>query len=74
MSVMDLSLTFFNTSCGIYSIPKESKYADYFYQLIIKFSVFLYFFVSGFIIFAPSFILDKLFHKKISFNLGLQLK
>ena len=33
LSVIDLSLAFFNTFCGAYSIPKESKYTAVFLSI-----------------------------------------
>ena len=33
LPVIDLSLAFFNTFCGIYSIPKESKYTAVFLSI-----------------------------------------
>ena len=63
--VIYLSLILFNISCGIYSIPKESKYTAVF-QLMNKETqcVPLLFLSSRFLIYAPSFIVGKLFLEK----------
>ena len=61
----------FNTSCGIYSIPKQSKYA------VVSLSINnetqcvpLLILSSRFMAYAESFILDKLFLEKAPLNLG----
>ena len=59
--VIDLSWILFNTSWGIYSIPKESKYT----ALILSINnetqyVALLFLSSTFMTYAPSFIPGKL--------------
>ena len=67
--VTDLSLILFHTSCGIFSIPKESKYTAVF--LSINNETFpLLFLPSRFMTYAPSFILDKLFLEETPLNLG----
>ena len=65
MWVINLSLIFFNTSWGIYSIPKESKYTAVLLSLNDK---------TQCITVAPSFILDKLFPEKTPLNLDSYLK
>ena len=70
-----LSLIFLNTSRGIYSIPKESKYTALFLSIINETQRFPLIFSSWrFITYTPSFILGKLFLEKTPLNLGLLLK
>ena len=59
--VIDLSLILPNTSFWIYSIPKESKYTDDFYQQMMKANVFHI--ISSFCSF-DSF--PQNFHEKLS--------
>ena len=73
--VIDVSLILFNTSRGIYWIPKESEYTS------VLLSVNngtqcdpLLFLLSRFLTCAPSFILGKLFLQKTLLNLGSYLK
>ena len=60
-----------NNSCGIYSIPKESKYTAVYLsvnnetQCVPSFLLLLIFLTC-----TPSFIHDKLFLNKIPLNLG----
>ena len=69
--VIDLSLILFNTSWGIYSIPKESKYTALFMSINDENQcVPLLFLSSKFMTYAPSFILGKLFLNKTPLNLG----
>ena len=61
----------FNTSCGIYSIPKESKYTAVFLSINNETPyVPLLFWPSRFITYGASFILHKLFLEKTPLNLG----
>ena len=70
--VMDLPLTLFNTSCGIYSIPKESKYTATFLSINNEAQcVPLLCLSSRFMTYAPSFILGKLSLEKTPLDLGL---
>ena len=70
-----MSLILFNISCGIYSIPKESKYAAVFLSINNETQwVSLLYLPSRFMIYAPSFILGKLPLEKTPLNLGLLLK
>ena len=69
--VIELSLILFNTSCGIYSIPKESNYTAKFLSINSETQcVPLLFLSSIFIIYDLSFILGKLFLEKTQLNLG----
>ena len=73
--VMDLSSTLFNTSCGKYSILKESKYAVVFLPIdnetrCVSFNLF----TSRLITYNPSPILDKLSLKITPLSLGSLLK
>ena len=69
--VINLSLILFNTSWGIYSIPKESKYTAKFLSINNEIQCApLLFLSSGFMTYVPSFILGKLFLKKMPLNLG----
>ena len=64
MSV-DLSLILFNTSGGMHSIAKQSKYTAVFLPINNKTQcVPLLILLSKFITYAPSLILDKLFLEK----------
>ena len=75
LSVIDLSLILFNTTCGIYSIAKESKYTAVFVLLINKTQcVSLLCLSSRFMTYAPSFLLGKLILQKPLLNLGCWLK
>ena len=72
MRVIDLSLILVNTSRGIYSIPKESKYIASFLSINNETQcVPLLYLSSRFMTFAPSFVLGKLFLEKTPLNLGL---
>ena len=63
--VIYLSLILFNTSCGIYSIPKESKYTAVFQSMNKETQcVPLLFLSPRFLIYAPSFVVGKLFLEK----------
>ena len=71
LCVIDLSLILFNTSCGIYSIPKESKYTAVFLSINnATYCTPLLFLSSIFMTYPPSFILDKLFLEKTQLNLN----
>ena len=60
----------FNTSGGIYSIPKESKYKTTFLSINTQMQcAFLLFLSLRFITHTSSFILGKLFLEKTPFNL-----
>ena len=62
MWITDLSLILFNTSKGIYLIPKESKDAAVFLSINNETQcVPLLFLLSRYITYAPSFVLGKLF-------------
>ena len=69
---MDLALILLNTSCGIYSIPKESKYTAVF--LLIKSNeiqcVSLLCLSSRFMAYVPSFVRGKFSLEKTPLNLG----
>ena len=72
---MDLSLISLNTSCGIYSLPKESKYTALFLSVNNETRcVALLCLSSRFMTYTPSFILGKLSLEKAPLNLGLLLK
>ena len=63
--VIDLALTLSNTSCGMYSIPEESKYTTLFLSMNTKTQcVFLIYLSLRFMTYAPSIILSKLSLKK----------
>ena len=69
--VIDLSLILFNTSWGIYSIPKESKYAAVFLSINNETQcVPLLCLSSRFMTYAPSFNLGKSSLEKTPLNLG----
>ena len=69
--MIDLFLILFNTSQGIYSILKESKYTAKLLSIYNETQCdFLLFLSSKFITYAPSFILGKLFLEKIPLNPG----
>ena len=64
----------FNTSSGIYSIPKE-KYTTAFLSISNETQCVPLLFLSlRFVTYSPSFILGKLFLEKTSLNLGSYLK
>ena len=68
---MNLSLILFNTSGGIYSISKESKYTAVFLLINNETQCVTLLFLSlRLMIYAPSFILGKLFLEKKPLNLG----
>ena len=72
LRVIDLSLILVNTSRGIYSIPKESKYIARFLSINNETQCVPLLYLSlRFMTFAPSFILGKLFLEKTPLNLGL---
>ena len=72
LCVMDLFLILFNSSSGIYSLPKESKYADIFLSINNETQCNILLFLSTiFMTYTPSFILDKLSLEKTPLNLGL---
>ena len=61
----------FNTSWGIYSVPKQSKYTATFLSINNETQcVSLLCLSSRFMIFAPTFTLGKLSLEKTSLNLG----
>ena len=69
--VIDLSLIMFDTSWGIYSIPKESKYTPAFMSINNEARcILLPFLSSRFMTYAPSFILGKLFFEEAPLFLG----
>ena len=69
MWVIDLSLTLFNTSWEILSVPKDSSYTAVFLSINDEIQcVPLLFFI--FMAYDPSFILSKLFLEKKPLNLG----
>ena len=75
MWVIDLFLILFNTSWGIYSLPKESKYTAKFLSINNETQCMsLLFLSSRFITYAAFFIQDKLFLEKSPLNLGSALK
>ena len=75
LRVIDLFLISFNTSWGIYSIPKESKYRVVFLAINNKTQyVPLLFLSSRFVTYAPYFIISKLIFEKTLLNLGSWLK
>ena len=64
-------INLFNTSRGIYSIPKESKYTAVFLLINNETQcVPLIFLTLSFMSYAPSFILGKFFLEKTPLNLG----
>ena len=69
--MIDLFLILFNTSCGIYSIPKESKYTVVFLSINKETQcVPLLYLLSRFMTYTPSFIQGKLPLEKTPLNLG----
>ena len=75
LRVIDLSLILFNSSWGIYSIPKESNYKAVLLSITNETQgVDLLCLSLRFMTFALSFILDKLPFKKTPLNLGSYLK
>ena len=73
--VIDLPLILFNTSRGIYAIPKETKHKSIFRSVKNETqSVPLLFLLLRFMTYAPSFIRDKLFLGKMQLNLDSYLK
>ena len=70
--VSDLPSIFVNISCGIYSIPRESKYTAVSQSINHEIqSVPLLCLSSIFITYAPSFILGKLSLEKTTLNVRL---
>ena len=67
--LIDLSLTLFNTSWRIYSIPKKSKYTAKLLSINNETQRVPLLFLS-----SRSFVLGKLFLKKVPLNLGPYLK
>ena len=75
MCVIYFFLILFHTSCGIYSIPKESNYTAAFLSINSKNQCVLLLFLSlRFMTYAPSFVLGKLYLEKTPLNLGSKLK
>ena len=75
LQVIDLSLILFNTSWGIYSIPKESKYTTVFLSMNKETQCpALLVLSSRFVTYTPSFILGKFFLEYPPLKLGLYLK
>ena len=63
--VIDLSFTLFDTSWGVYSISKESKYTAVFLSINNESQcVPLLFLLSKFMTYAPSFVQGKFFLEK----------
>ena len=75
LQVTDLPLILLNTSWGIYSIPKESKYRAMFPPINNKTQyVPLLLLSSRFITYAPYFTVSNFFFEKTPLNLGFWLK
>ena len=71
LRVIDLYLLLFNTSQGIYSIPKESKSTDLPPSVNDKIQCVPLLFLSlTLIVYALSFILGKMFFEKTPLNQG----
>ena len=72
--MIDLSLNFFNTSWGIYSVPKESNNTAMFLSKSNETQLVPLLFYHGDLLFillhAPSFILGIIFPEKTPLNLG----
>ena len=74
LSVIDLSLILLNTSCGLYSIPKESKYTAIFLSINNETQcVSLLCLSSRFMTKAPSFILGKSSYEKTPLSLDCDM-
>ena len=73
--VINWYLILFNIYCGIYSIPKQSKFTVVFLPINNETQCIpLLYLSSRFMAFAPSFILDKLSLEKTPLNLDSKLK
>ena len=71
LSVIDLSLILFNTSFGIHSVPKKSKYTAVFLSINNETECVPFLcWSSRFMTYAPSIILGKLSLEKTPLNLG----
>ena len=72
LRVIDLSLIWLNSYCGLYSIPKESKYTAVFLSINNETRLILLFRLSlTFMAGPPSFFLGKSPLEKTQLNLGL---
>ena len=73
--LIEISLILLNTSWGIFSIPKDSKFTPILLSINNETQyVPLLCLSSRFMTYIPSFILGKLYLEKTTLNLGLQLK
>ena len=69
--VIDLSLILFNTSLGLYTIPKDSNYMAKFLPINNETQCVPWLFLSSRLItYTSSFILGKLFIEKTLLNIG----